>query len=100
MGYRPHIPVHHRSDVERGSTYRNALKGGFFGIPQACKLNPKYIALFEKLVEEGKATERIDDSLDAIYIQKCRELNPLGILLFDLNIFGKNLLTIVRGGGK
>jgi len=97
VGPRPHILDQHQAEVNQGSVYRNYLKAGILGVPQACKRHPKYEALFKQMARAHKSENQALNSLDGLYARKCLENSLFGILLFDLSIIFKGLTVILTG---
>lgn len=100
VGLRPHILEHTRDEVERGFPYRLMMKAGLFGVPQACKRNPKFQALIEQMGWSHRADEEVLYRLDGIYVTRCRRWPYWRIFFFDLWIAWRCLVVIFRGGGS
>ena len=100
VGPRPHVISQHEKEIEIGCLYRNIIKTGLLGIPQACKRRPEFAALLEKMARTHKPFDKALCSLDGFYAKKCMEKSVFGILLFDLSIIAQCLGVVVRGGGK
>lgn len=98
VGLRPHIIAHTRQEAEQGFPYRYWIKAGLFGIPQACKRDPKYQAIIERMARMHKPSQEVLQSLDGLYIRKCKEKSPVQILLMDLSLAGRCLYVVFRGG--
>jgi len=97
VGPRPHILSHHEQDIKAGLTYRNIIKAGLLGIPQACKRRPKYAALLEKMALTHQATSKALNALDGIYVKKCLDKTPLNIIALDIYIVAQGLIVVFRG---
>ena len=97
VGPRPHILNHHNEDIKAGLTYRNVIKAGLLGIPQACKIRPEYAALLEDMARTHKPTIRVLNKLDALYPFRCMEKTPFEILLFDISVVVQGLIVVLRG---
>ena len=97
VGPRPHILNHHKEDIEAGLLYRDVIKAGLLGIPQACKIRPEYAALLEDMARTHKPTIRVLNKLDALYPCKCIKKSPFGILLFDISVIVQGFIVVLRG---
>jgi len=97
VGLRPHIIEQTQEEVEQGFRYRLQMRAGFFGIPQACKQEPKYQAILERMAQRHKPDLNVLYKLDGLYVRKCQEFSPWRILLFDLYLAGKCAQVIFRG---
>jgi len=99
VGPRPHIIDQHKQEIAAGLTYRNIIKAGLLGIPQACKKRPKYAALLEQMAKTHQATNKALNALDGIYAKKCLEKSTLEIIKFDIYIVVQGLVVVFRGTG-
>ena len=97
VGPRPHILNHHNEDIKAGLIYRDIIKAGLLGIPQACKIRPEYAALLEDMARTHKPTIRVLNKLDALYPFRCMEKTPFEILLFDISVVVQGLIVVLRG---
>jgi len=100
VGPRPHIISHHENDIKSGLIYRNIVKAGLLGIPQACKRRPGYAAMLGKMSIKHKSCNKVLDKLDGLYVKKCLKKSVFGIALFDIYIIIQGLIVIMKGGGK
>ena len=99
VGLRPHILEQTREEVERGFSYRLKMKAGLFGVPQACKRDPKYQRILERMNRMHRPSATVLNTLDGLYVRKCKEFSPWRIFLFDLYITYRCFRVIFRGGG-
>ena len=99
VGLRPHILQQTKEEIEEGFTYRLKMKAGFFGVPQACKRDPKYQSIMERMARMHKPEKEVLNTLDNLYVRKVKELSPLRLFFFDLYITARCFLVILRGGG-
>jgi len=98
VGPRPHIEKQAQDSIHRGCVYREFMKAGLFGVPQACKRHPHYEALFRKMAETHKSEELID-RLDALYYMELNKRSSIGIIFFDLWVIMRCFIVILRGTG-
>lgn len=98
VGPRPHIVNQAKEEAAKGLTYRQFMKAGLFGVPQACKRHPQYEALFRRMAETHRS-EALIDRLDALYYLELKKRSPIGIFFFDLWVVFKCMLVIMRGTG-
>lgn len=99
VGPRPHIRDHYDQEIREGLVYRRWMKAGLLGIPQACKRNPRYQKLFQKMAASHRSNELLG-SIDNLYYHRLKNSSLAGMLFFDLTILLKCLLAIVEGEGK
>lgn len=99
VGLRPHIVEHTQEEVRGGFCYRQVLRAGLFGVPQACKKDPQYQAILERMARTHKPEESLLNTLDGLYIRECKERSPLGILFLDIYLAYRCAIVILRGGG-
>ena len=97
VGPRPHIIEHHEDEIRQGCLYRNYLKGGILGIPQACKGYSKYSRMYEEMLQKHRSQHEILNTLDGLYARKCLELSSWRILLFDLALIFEGIVVILAG---
>ena len=97
VGPRPHILNHHRQEIELGLIYRNVIKAGLLGIPQACKRRPEYAVLLEKMARTHNPVITALNKLDALYAFRCMRKTPFKILLYDINVIIQGLIVVIRG---
>ena len=100
VGPRPHIISHHALDIQSGMLYRDAVKAGLLGVPQACKKRPEYAAMLEKMMLKHKPCGRVISNLDNLYVNKCLGKSVLEILLFDAYIMVQGIIVVLLGKGK
>lgn len=100
VGPRPHIYRQHCKEIESGLIYRNFIKAGFFGVPQACKRHPKYRKMMENMAKTHHPNIELLNSLDGLYVKKCLVLPVWKIILFDFWVVARCIITILRGGAK
>jgi len=100
VGLRPHIIQQTREEIEAEFPYRMMVKAGFFGVPQACKKDPKYQNILERMARMHRPLRVILFKLDGLYVEKCKIKSPLEILFFDLYLTMRCFLVIARGGGS
>jgi len=100
VGPRPHICGQHKKEIELGLTYRNYLKAGILGVPQACKRNQKYAQAIEDMANRHKTQSGELRTLDGFYAKKCLEKNIFQIFLFDFTLIARGLLVVCCGHGK
>jgi len=100
VGPRPHIINQYNQEMSQGLLYRQVIKAGFFGVPQACKRHPKYKAILERMACTHYSENKMLNTLDGLYIKKSLKHSILSILLFDFNIIARCIIVIVRGGAK
>jgi lipopolysaccharide/colanic/teichoic acid biosynthesis glycosyltransferase len=98
VGPRPHLIKHHEIDIAKGCLYRNYIKAGLLGVPQACKRHPKYKELFNRMARTNKTTDDVLNTLDGVYVKHCLDCSIWGILWFDLVLIFRGLLVVFRGG--
>ncbi|MDP3919847.1 MAG: sugar transferase [Candidatus Omnitrophota bacterium] len=97
VGPRPHIEVHHHQDIAGGFHYRNYMKAGILGVPQACKRHPKYQAMFERMARTHRSDIAALNKLDGLYARKCLEKSAIGIFFFDVSLVIRGLIVVLRG---
>ena len=97
VGPRPHILNHHRKEIELGLIYRDVIKAGLLGIPQACKRRPKYAALLKEMALTHKPVITALNKLDAMYAFRCMNKTPFKILLYDINVIIQGFIVVIRG---
>lgn len=97
VGPRPHIIKQTEEEIRCGYHFRNMLKAGLFGVPQACKRHPKYRAILEQMAKNHKPNIEVLNNLDGLYAKKCLSSNIFGLLLFDFIIISRCFVVIVRG---
>ncbi len=97
VGLRPHIIEQTQGEVEQGFRYRLQMRAGLFGVPQACKQEPKFQAILERMAQRHKPDLNILYKLDGLYVRKCQDFPPWRIFLFDLYLTGKCAQVILRG---
>ena len=97
VGPRPHIVAQHNQEIKVGLLYRNVIKAGLLGIPQACKRRPKYASLLKKMERTHKPYSRALNTLDGLYAKKCMRKKPIEILFFDISIIFQGLVVVSRG---
>jgi lipopolysaccharide/colanic/teichoic acid biosynthesis glycosyltransferase len=100
VGPRPHTWVMHHSEVEQGCLYRDHLKAGLLGIPQACKQLPSAQKMFEAKGRAHESEIGALNTLDGLYAKECLERSLWGIVLYDLWIVWKGLVVVARGQGN
>jgi len=97
VGPRPHILRQHDCEIKMGAVYRNYLKAGILGVPQACKRDPRYRALLQKQADSHKADSEVLDKLDGLYARECFRKSSIGILFYDLGLVLRGFWVIFRG---
>ena len=97
VGPRPHILSMHKQEIKLGLVYRNIIKAGLLGIPQACKRRPKYAVLLKKMARTHRPTSKELSKLDALYANKCLSKTPIEILFFDVYFMFQGLIVVFRG---
>jgi lipopolysaccharide/colanic/teichoic acid biosynthesis glycosyltransferase len=100
VGPRPHIIAMHENEIEAGWIYRNYLKGGLLGIPQACKRDPKFMTILSKMAKKQISDTDALNTLDGLYVKKCMKYGIVRIFLMDIAIIFKCLLVVFRGEQK
>ena len=97
VGPRPHLEAEFQEKLRAGHFYLKLMKGGLFGIPQACKRNPKHEALFLKLAQLHKSEPDVLNSLEGLYARECMRRSVLSILIFDFIVLSRFLIVFLRG---
>ncbi|UCC94926.1 MAG: sugar transferase [Candidatus Omnitrophota bacterium] len=97
VGPRPHIIRQHQEEISQGLRYRQILRAGLFGVPQACKRHPKYRAILERMARTHRPEFKLLNQLDGLYAKKCVTLPIVNVLLFDLSIIARCIVVIFRG---
>ena len=100
VGPRPHIISHHEMDIKSRLVYRNIIKAGLLGIPQACKRRPEYAAMLEKMMLKHRPYGRVINNLDKLYVNKCVRKSVLGIIFFDSYIIIQGIIVVLLAEGK
>ncbi len=100
VGPRPHIIAMHESEIEAGWTYRNYLKAGLLGIPQACKRDPQFRSILSKMAKKQISDTDALNTLDGLYVKKCLKYGIIRIIFMDIAIIFKCLLVVFRGEQK
>jgi len=100
VGPRPHTVFMTQQANRQGAGFRQTVKAGLLGIPQACKHNPKYEALLWRMERAHRDTDSAIRHLDALYIRRCKDLPLWRFLLFDLGLIFRCLLVVLRGEKK
>ena len=97
VGPRPHIIKQSKDEIKQGFLYRQVMKAGLFGVPQACKRHPKYHAILEHMAKTHRPDIKVLNTLDGLYAKKCLHNSVFGILLFDVAIVVRCIVVIIRG---
>ncbi len=100
VGPRPHIYKQHKQEINAGLIYRNFIKAGFFGVPQACKRHPRYRKMMEEMAKTHEPNIELLNSLDGLYIKKCFAESAGKLILFDLWIIARCTIVVLRGGAE
>ena len=58
VGPRPHLLGQHRLELQEGLVYRDHLKAGILGVPQACKRSLEYSKSIEKMASCHKTRSK------------------------------------------
>jgi lipopolysaccharide/colanic/teichoic acid biosynthesis glycosyltransferase len=99
VGPRPHTPDHYSTDMAAGITSAQILRTGLFGLVQASKGDKTLRHHFARLSGLAFTEESVMKSIDALYLQRCRELPALKLIAFDLWIMWRSLLIVLRAQG-
>jgi len=97
VGPRPHLPGEYKKEIEEGSFYRQHMKAGLFGVPQACKRNPPQKQLFEKMILSYKAEQECLNTLDGLYARECIRRSIWQILWWDYLLIARYFIIFARG---
>jgi len=97
VGPRPHILLHHESDIRSGCIYRNYMRAGLLGVVQACKRHPKYEEIFKHMANKHRSSDDALNSLDGLYARRCLTSSSLGLLWFDITLIMRGLIVVFRG---
>ncbi|MBN3040030.1 MAG: sugar transferase, partial [Candidatus Omnitrophica bacterium] len=99
VGPRPHIKRELDQELREGCFYRNIMRAGLFGVPQACKNNRKHVFLFKEMSSNYKAKPKILNTLDGVYAKECIRRSTIGVLLLDFVIISRFILILIAGKG-
>lgn len=99
VGPRPHVFGVYAKEIQEGCFYREIMKAGLFGVPQACKKNPQHIRMFDDMGKREKSENEMLNSLDGIYARECMRRSLLGVVLFDWEIFARFVVIFLEGKG-
>ncbi|MBD3295869.1 MAG: hypothetical protein GF392_00690 [Candidatus Omnitrophica bacterium] len=100
IGPRPHVIAQTRQEIEAGLVYRKHIKAGLLGVVQAMKRDKKYKAMFAKMAKTHKSNSTALNKMDAMYADKCLDKSPAGIVLFDLYLIARGIITVFKGVAK
>ena len=78
VGPRPHLLTQHNEEIHQGLLYRNHLKAGILGVPQACKRSPEYAGAIEDMGKKHQTASKELMTLDGYYAKKCRNMGFSG----------------------
>lgn len=98
VGPRPHVIA--QSHKEMGSGFfehRKYIKCGLVGIMQAMKRDKTYRKIFDDIRKKGFSGEEAAGYLEGLYALECANKNPIAIILYDLSIMARSLITVIKG---
>lgn len=100
VGPRPHIISMHEGEIKAGWLYRNYLKAGLLGIPQASKRDPRFQSVLQKMAQRQISDIDSLNTLDGLYVKKCLDYGIVRIIILDIAIIAKCLLVVFQGEDK
>ncbi len=100
VGPRPHLAGQHKMEIKQGLVYRDYLKAGILGVPQACKRTVKYSRSIEAMAKNHGTKSKALRTLDGFYAMKCLEKNIVQIFVLDIFLIARGLWVVMRGHGK
>jgi len=98
VGPRPQPPASYRKRVAMGDLSLKYIKGGLFGLCQACKRSAKMQqAIIDSFRQKNTSTKIT--YLDDIYFIKHKSYSPLKLLFYDVRVAFATIRTSLLGGG-
>lgn len=98
VGPRPHIIDQSKREInEFNLAYRNYIKAGLLGVVQAMKRDEKYKKMFEEMTKTHQSSFVALNKMEASYADKCLDKSPIGIVLFDLYLTARGIITVLKG---